>query len=338
MFKMGHPKRAPFRSDVWAISHQMRDDDPSSLSYGGNTTIIRPHRPRQRSLPSGAKGNAGGASWLCDISWGKGRVATPKNYSVMKAFALLKAFHAPDEWLTSSELSRRANLPDASGYRLIQTLEEIGAVVRGPRGRYRPGMLLLSLSHKVTKGELLRDASHKLMSELARSLKLTTHLAVLEQGMVTYIAKVTAPGAFSVNTRVGAQLEPYCSGLGKVLLAALPDEELESFILDGELVPLTPYTITTAAALRSEIKRVREQGHALDDREHHANMRCIAVPVLDSEGRTVAALSASDEAARMTPQRLLEIRDALCDAAAALRRKLYPAPAPIQLRRPIAAE
>src|SRR3954471_1573467 len=123
-------------------------------------------------------------------------MATPRNQSVLKAFAMLKAFRDPGELLTSSELSRRSNLPEASGYRLIQTLEEIGAVVRGPRGRYRPGMLLLSLSHNVTKGELLRDAGHELMSELARRLKLTTHLAVLEQGMVTYIAKVTAPGGF----------------------------------------------------------------------------------------------------------------------------------------------
>jgi DNA-binding IclR family transcriptional regulator len=265
-------------------------------------------------------------------------VATPKNYSVMKAFALLKAFRAPDEWLTSSELSRRANLPEASGYRLIQTLEEIGAVVRGPRGRYRPGLLLLSLSHNVTLAELLRDASQELMGELARRLNLTTHLGLLEHGMVTYIAKVTAPGAFALHTRVGAQLEPYCLGLGKVLLAALPDEEVESFILDGELVPLTSHTITTAAALRAEIKRVREQGYALDDREHHANIRCIAVPVLDGEGRAVAALSASDDAARMTAERQLEIRDALFAAAAALRHKLYPTPAPIQLRRPVAAE
>src|ERR1041385_3715353 len=197
----------------------------------------------------------------------------------MKAFALLKAFHDPNEWLPSCDLSRRANLPEASGYRLIQTLEEIGAVVRGPRGRYRPGLLLLSLSHNVTVAELVRDASHALMTELSKSLGLTTHMAVLERGMVTYVAKVSAPGAFQVHTRVGAQLEPYCSGLGKVLLAALPDDEVESFILDGELVPLTPYTITTAAALRAEIRLVREQGYALDDREHQANMRCIAVPV-----------------------------------------------------------
>ena len=265
-------------------------------------------------------------------------MATPKNYSVMKAFALLKAFHGPDEWLTSCELSRRANLPEASGYRLIQTLEEIGAVVRGPRGRYRPGLLLLSLSHNVTIAELLRDASHALMTELSRTLSLTTHMGVLEHGMVTYVAKVSAPGAFPVHTRVGAQLEPYCSGLGKVLLAALPDHEVESFILDGELVPLTPYTITTAAALRAELKRVREQGYAIDDREHHADMRCIAVPVRDQDGRAVAALSASDDADRMTPQRQAEIRDALLDAAAALRQKLYPAPSPMQYRRAVAAE
>jgi len=265
-------------------------------------------------------------------------VATPKNYSVMKAFALLKAFREPHEWLTSCELSRRANLPEASGYRLIQTLEEIGAVVRGPRGRYRPGLLLLSLSHNVTLAELLRDAGQTLMMNLSKTLGLTTHIGVLEQGMVTYVAKVSAPGAFAVNTRVGAQLEPYCSGLGKVLLAALPDDEMESFILDGELVPLTPFTITTAPGIRAQLKLVREQGYALDDREHQADLRCIAVPVRDQDDRIMAALSASDAADRMTPQRQAEIRQALFEAAAILRRKLYPAPAPIQLRRSLAAE
>jgi DNA-binding IclR family transcriptional regulator len=251
-------------------------------------------------------------------------VATPKNHSVMKAFAILKAFKDPEEWLTSSELSRRANLPEASGYRLIQTLEEIGAIVRGPRGRYRPGLLLLSLSHNVTIAEHLRDAGHAPMTELASAMGLTLHLGVLEHGMVSYVAKVSAPGAFPVHTRVGAQLEAYCSGLGKVLLAALPDQEVDSFVLDGELIALTPHTITTAASLRAELKKVREQGYALDDREHQANMRCIAVPVLDREDRAVAALSATDDAQRMTPQRQLEIRDALLKVANALRQKLYP--------------
>jgi DNA-binding IclR family transcriptional regulator len=113
---------------------------------------------------------------------------------------------------------------------------------------------------------------------------------------------------------------------------------MEGVIMDGALVPLTPYTITSAQALRAELKRVREQGYALDDRENHADMRCIAVPVLDREGRAVAALSASDAAQHMTQERLQEIRDVLFGVAAQLRQKLYPTPAPFEHRTPIAAE
>lgn len=265
-------------------------------------------------------------------------MATPKNHSVMKAFAILNAFHDPEEWVTACELSRRAHLPEASGYRLIQTLENLGAVVRGPRGRYRTGLLLVSLSRNVTVSELLRDASRALMTEWSARLNLTLHLGVLEQGMVTYVAKVAPPGAFPVYTKVGGQLEAYCSGLGKVLLAFLPNEQMESVVMDGALVALTPHTITNAQALRAELKCVREQGYALDDRENQADMRCIAVPVLDREGRAVAALSASGDAQRMTQERQLEIRDALFGVAAQLRDKLYPLPAILEQRTAVAAE
>ena len=109
-------------------------------------------------------------------------------------------------------------------------------------------------------------------------------------------------------------------------------------MLDGELIALTPHTITTKTGLRAELKKVRERGYAMDDREHQADMRCIAVPVLDREGRAVAALSATDAAARMTPVRQTEVLTALKEAAAALGQKLYPASRPLPGRRPVAAE
>lgn len=255
-------------------------------------------------------------------------MATPKNQSVLKAFSMLRSFHRPDEWLTSCELSRRANLPEASGYRLIQTLEQIGAVVRGPRGRYRPGMLLVSLSHNVAIGDLLREASTDIITQLANSFDLTVHLGLLEGGMVTYIAKVCTSTSLSPHTRLGAQLEAYCSGLGKVLLAALPDDQLEGFIMDGALVALTPFTITDGAKLRAELQKVRKLGYAVDDREIRPDMRCVAVPIHDGDGRTVAAMSATEHADRMTVTRQVEVRDALVQAARALERKVYP-PAPI---------
>jgi DNA-binding IclR family transcriptional regulator len=150
--------------------------------------------------------------------------------------------------------------------------------------------------------------------------------------MVTYLAKASSRGAFPVHTRVGAQLEPYCSALGKILLAALPDSEVDGFILDGELIALTPNTIRTGAALRAELKKVREEGYALDDREHLANMRCVAVPVRDQYGVTVAALSATDDAERMPAARQAEIRDALLGAVLDLQEQLYPACLPMNRR------
>jgi len=251
-------------------------------------------------------------------------MATPKNQSIVKAFALLRSFHSPNECLTSAELSRRAQLPEASGYRLIQTLEGIGAVVRGSKGRYRPGMLLVSLSHNVAVSELLPQASQAILLDLAARLSLTVHMGVLENNMVTYIAKVGECTRLSVQTKVGAQLEAYCSGLGKVLLASLPDRDVDSFLEGGDLVPLTSHTITDRMAFRQEISRIRHCGYAVDDGEVSEDLRCIAVPVCDVSGHTVAAISVSDVAVRLDERRHEEMRLALLSAAAAISQKVYP--------------
>jgi DNA-binding IclR family transcriptional regulator len=247
-------------------------------------------------------------------------VGTPINQSVLKAFALLGSFSAEDEWLTSAELSRRAKLPGASGYRLVQTLEKVGAVVRGARGRYRPGMLLVSVSPAVEVGERLRDMSDAILADLAVTMDLTVHMGVLDDGMVTYVAKHGGKSAFAVHTEVGAQLEAYCSGLGKVLLAALPNPALDAFLGEGDLVPLTPWTITDPADFRAEIERVRAQDYAIDDREISPQMRCVAVPVRNAAGRTVAAISSSGYADQMDAPRQAQVRARLTAAAAAIGR------------------
>ena len=251
-------------------------------------------------------------------------MATPRNHSVLKAFTILKSFRHPGEWVTSSEISRRAKLPEASGYRLIQTLEEIGAVVRGERGRYRPGLLLMSLSQNVAVDDCLREAAREIMSEMSIRQNVTAHLGRLDNGMVTYIAKFSTAESCQTHTRLGAQLEPYSSGLGKVLLSSLPQSELDNFILEGELVALTPHTITDSAALMAELTNVRANGYALDDGESRMDISCVAVPVQDGEGRTVASMSVTERPENMTPARQALLREALLEAAAALGRKAFP--------------
>jgi DNA-binding IclR family transcriptional regulator len=151
--------------------------------------------------------------------------------------------------------------------------------------------------------------------------------------MVTYVAKFDTPTSIMAHTRPGAQLEPYSSGLGKVLLSALPQSELDNFIHEGELVALTPHTITDRALLLAELEAVRRKGFALDDRESRTDLCCVAVPIRDNEGRIIAAMSASERADDMTPARQNDLRMALFDAAAALQRKMYPESTTLDARR-----
>ena len=251
-------------------------------------------------------------------------LAASRNKLVRKAFTMLRAFHGPEEWLTSMELSQRAHLPKASGHRLVQTLEEIGAVVRGPNGRYRLGMLLVTLSHKVSIGELLRQAAQPILSEVAVRLGCTTHLGILENCMVTYLCKINGSADFLVHTRVDAQHEAYCSGLGKVLLASLAPAALEEFLLDGDFVPFTQKTLTDRVALREAVELARRQGYAIDDEEAASGMRCVAYRVRDTDGLTIAAISACDRTERMTVERLEEVRGVLSGAAQEIERKFNP--------------
>lgn len=240
----------------------------------------------------------------------------------MKAFALLRAFRSGEELLTSAELSRRAGLPEASGYRLIQTLESVGAVVRDGRGRYQAGFVTSAMSELSSLPDRLGAAGRDPLGLLAERFGATAHMGVLEQGMATYVAKAASAASIHVPTQVAAQQEAYCSAIGKVLLAALTPAELDNFLAEGELVPLTDHTITDSKLFREELAAVRRNGFALDRGEAHPHLACVARPVRDQYGATVAAISLVDHIDHMGEWRRAEVRDALAHAAHTISRNL----------------
>jgi DNA-binding IclR family transcriptional regulator len=248
---------------------------------------------------------------------------------VQKAFTLLKAFNPSDEWVSARELGRRARIPEASSYRLIETLVGIGAVTRGARG-YRIGPLFLSLSRKVAVDDCLQASARDIISNLSGLFDVTASLGRLEAGMIVYVARSVTARSFRTPTEPGTRFEPYSSALGKVLLAGLAPEALERFVMDDDLVPLTKYTITDKATFMAELARVRREGYAIDNREFHMDVCCVAVPVCDGSGRIVASMSASEHADFMTFQRQLQLKDALMEAAANLGSRAFrSAPAPV---------
>jgi DNA-binding IclR family transcriptional regulator len=251
-------------------------------------------------------------------------VATPKNQSVQKAFALLRSFRDAEEWVSSAELSRRTALSEACAHRLMKTLEDIGAVVRDRRGCYRPGMALVMLSNSVAIGDLIRVTAESLLANLAAGLKGVVHVGVLTNGMVTYAAKFGESVSVSIPSQVGARQEAYCSALGKILLAGLPAEQLENFLYDGDLVALTPQTITSVGGLRSELRAVRQRGYAVDKREAFQTICCVGSPILDPYGNTMAAISFADTADNLSRAWEEDVSGQLATVAEAISRKIFP--------------
>lgn len=251
-------------------------------------------------------------------------MATPKNQSVQKAFALLRSFRGAEEWVSNAELSRRTGLSEACAHRLMKTLEEIGAVVRDRRGCYRPGMVLATLSKDVAVGDLIRATSEDLLTGLAARLKGVVHVGVLHNGMVNYAAKLGEAVRVPIPSRVGARQEAYCSALGKVLLAGMPAQELEDFLYDGDFVALTPQTITTVSSLRSELAAVRQRGYAVDNREVFQTIVCVGAPIRDPLGNIAAALSFADTAGNLSRGWEEDVSGELIAAADAVSRKIFP--------------
>lgn len=189
-------------------------------------------------------------------------------------------------------IARDMGIPVSTAHRQVKTLAQEGYLTPVPGGRYAGGRRLLDLLHLIDDKQLVTSAAAPLLDRLAAELNCIVQLGTLENEMVTYRLK-TGRGADDLFTRIGMQLEAYCSGMGKVLLAHLPRLEREAYLAGGPFVALTSRTIVAPDALHAELTRVRERGYAIDDGEVADDIFCVAVPIVRPDGSVVAALSAS---------------------------------------------
>lgn len=186
-------------------------------------------------------------------------------------------------------------LPRSTLYRLTAALAQAGLVARVKPGHFTVGIGLLETLRGVTANSRMAEVSRPLLQSLAAQCGATAHLGVLENDMVTYLVKASAgaPSDAVAFTQENAQLEAYCSGIGKVLLAWLPRGERETYLAGGNFVALTSRTITQPGRLRQHLKAVRAGLFARDDGEVADTLYCLAVPLWTDRLPMTAAISIS---------------------------------------------
>ena len=183
-------------------------------------------------------------------------------------------------------------LPQSTLFRYLDGLCACGLLVKLSRGRYKPSPTLLHYTELWSSNSVLAELAQPILADLADAFSTTVHLGILEEDMVTYLFKFSS-STDEIFTQEGGQLEAYCSGIGKVLLAALPEEELLDYLSTGPFPRLTPRTLTEPRLIHNEISRTARRGYAIDAGEVAETLYCIAAPVKDRFGQVIAAISVS---------------------------------------------
>lgn len=218
-----------------------------------------------------------------------------------------------------AEISTRLGLHNSTAFHLIKTLEKLDVVVQDPdTKRYRIGSHLFSLAAAALNENTMLAAATPILERLSRDTGEAAHLAVREQHEIVVIALTAATGLLQLSGRTGATRPPHATAIGKILLAAVPPEDLP-VLLDRMALPVfTSNTITDREALRREIDRVRVEGIAYDNGELDEDVRCAALPVRDFSGRCVAAIGISGPIWKLTQNRMKKKVARLREAAAEL--------------------
>lgn len=253
---------------------------------------------------------------------------TKPNYPIKvinKALSILEILLQQGSAMNMTEISEKLELYPSTIHRILDTLKHWGYVEQEPLNqKYRLGLKVLELGMaKLNQMDLVREVTPYL-KELVNQCNETVHLGVLlaEDGEVIYLAKEESSQTIRMCSYVGKRAPLHCTALGKVLLAYLPKVEIKKILDKIELTRLTEKTITDKKELEEELYKVKEQGFALDIGENEKDVRCIAAPIMDYQGKVIAAVSISSPAFRINENVQNNFKKALIETSKKVSKRL----------------
>ncbi|MCP1387531.1 helix-turn-helix domain-containing protein [Corynebacterium sp. TA-R-1] len=225
--------------------------------------------------------------------------------SLSRGLAVIRAFDADRPRQTLAQVAEVTGLPRATTRRFLHTLVAEGyALTDGSEFWLTPHVLGLGYSYLSSLG--LPAIAQPHLQSASRLLDESCSAAVLDDGDVVYVARAAANRIMRENITIGTRFPAYAAALGRVLLAGLPQEQLEQYLTTSDFPPLTPKTVTDPEKLREILADVAEQGWCIVDQELEAGLRSVACPVLDERGNVVAAVNVSTQVAAYTYEEIVE--------------------------------
>ena len=221
-----------------------------------------------------------------------------------------------------TEIATELGVHKSTVSRLVAVLESRGFVEQlSDRGKYRLGFALVRLAGSTSAQMDLAKQSQVICDKLAEQCGETTNIAILDGDRIINIVEAHGPAEVTLRTWVGQNCPAHATSSGKALLSALPPDAVDR-LLEAPLVAFTPNTITESAVLATELVDIRRRGWASVCEELEIGLNAVGVPVRDSSGKVIAALSVSGPAYRLQPSRFDEVARLAVTAADQISRRL----------------
>jgi IclR family pca regulon transcriptional regulator len=224
--------------------------------------------------------------------------------SLARGLRVIECFEGHTEGRSVAEIATDAGLSRASVRRLLLTLETLG-YAESSRRLYHLKTRVLKLGLSFLSSTSVIAAAQPILERITGVLGESASMSMLDGDQIVYVARSAASRVLSVGLSVGSRLPAYCTSMGRVLLAALPQDQLDTYLRNLKPRRYTSKTITDPERLREVITKARRGGFALVNEELEAGLRALSVPVRNRQNNVVAAINVGAHALRIDQKQML---------------------------------
>jgi IclR family pca regulon transcriptional regulator len=211
--------------------------------------------------------------------------------ALARGLAVMMALSEKRRRISIAQVSHITGIPRAAARRSLHTLAKLGFVAMDDTNQFYLRPRILSLSHSYLSASPLAMLSQPILDKLGEEIGESCSLAVLDSDEIVYLARSSASRVISPSLNVGRRIPAYCTSIGRILLAHLPDQELEYYLEHTRLQAYTEHTVTDRNELRKILMEARANGYAYSREQMEPRLSSLAVPVRDTSGQYVAGIN-----------------------------------------------
>ena len=230
--------------------------------------------------------------------------------SLERGLAILGCFTPRRAVRGIADIADELGMSRSTTHRYVITLVALGYLEQGASRKYRLGLRVTDLGMSALNSTGLREHAHPYLEELRQRTTYTTNLGVLDGSDVLYVDRVRSyrrgQSDIDLDIHPGSRLPTYCTSMGTLLLANLPESEQRDLIASIKLTKRGPNTISSKKALREELEEIRAAGFAVNDQELAAGLYAIAAPVRNDARDVVAAVNLSAHSSMISLEELVD--------------------------------